>query len=106
MPGSLSLPCPVPLGFRLPHGPSVLPAIPIGPCSRHSFCSHCVPGPGDAELYEMDESLFRPHDTGCSAPMEGGWASNPAGEIKEGFPEEVASKKIGAVFYYSLDSQL
>lgn len=64
------------------------------------------PGPGDAELYEVDESLFHPHDTGCSAPMEGGWASNPAGEIKEGFPEEVASKRVGAVFYYSLDSQL
>lgn len=36
----------------------------------------------------------------------GGAASYPAGEIKEGYAEEVAPKRVGAGLYYSLDSYL
>lgn len=35
----------------------------------------------------------------------GGGASYPAGEIKEGFSEEVASARVGAGFYDSLEPE-
>lgn len=38
--------------------------------------------------------------------QEGVGTSTPTGEIEEGFSEEVASEKVGAVFYYSLDAYL
>lgn len=40
------------------------------------------------------------------APGVGGEGVKPAGEIKEGFSEEVASNRRRVLFYYSLDSYL